>query len=964
MTADRWRQVEDLCFAALARPADERTAFLRSACAGDDILQREVESLLAHEAAAEGFLKVPAAARASADALDHPDGTLVGERFGSYTIRALLGVGGMGEVYRAHDATLEREVAIKFLPPAFSAEPERRARLAREARMLATLNHPHIAAIYGVEEAEGVRGLVLELVEGDTLAERIAANSRAAGSHATGLPVADVLSIARQIADALEAAHEKGIVHRDLKPANIKITPDGVVKVLDFGLAKAARTDSSRPDPTESRAGVILGTAAYMSPEQARGHGVDKRGDIWAFGCVLYEMLTGRLTFPGDTVSDTIAKILEREPDWSALPSATPAAIQRVLRRCLAKDARHRLRDIGDVSIELDAVDEVWAGAATGGVDVASERTRQRWLPWVALAGLAMGVGVWEARRAPMPTAESPLTNARFSRMTDWEGTETGAEISPDGRFVVFLADRDGQFDLWVRQVGTGRFLNLTADLPSLGATGSILRNFGFSGDGSEIWFSPSEARAQKPSQNPARTEPKMLLPLLGGTPRKFLGEGAETPAWSPDGRRLVYFVNGGGDPLFVADGTGADARKLLADHPQGIHNHNPVWSPDGQWIYFVQGMDPTGTMDVWRVQPSGASLERLTQQNVAANVLAPLDRRTVLYVARAEDRSGPWLWALDVERKVTRRVLSGLEQYTSVSASRDGRRVVATVTNPTASLWQVPVLDRSAVESDVQPYPVPTIRALAPRFGGTSLFYLSAQGTGDGLWRLQDGQVSEVWRGADAMLSDPAAVSPDGGRVAVVVRREGRRHLMIMTAEGTNVRTLAPSIEIQGAAGQSAADWSPDGTWIVAGGRDAAGAALFKIPVDGREPVRLVTGQASNPIWSPTGDLIVYAGPLVAGQTALLGVRPDGRAVDLPAVRVRQGGYRFLRDGKRLVFLPVNVSLDFWLLDLSSKATRQLTHLADRGDLRTFDITPDGNQIVFDRSRENSDIVLIDLAR
>jgi Tol biopolymer transport system component len=275
-----------------------------------------------------------------------------------------------------------------------------------------------------------------------------------------------------------------------------------------------------------------------------------------------------------------------------------------------------------------------------------------------------------------------------------------------------------------------------------------------------------------------------------------------------------------------------------------------------------------------------------------------------------------------------------------------------------------VPLLDRSALESDVQPYPVPTVRALAPRFAKTSLFYLSSQGTGDGLWRVQDQQASEVWRGATAALSDPAAISRDEQRVAVVVRREGKRQLTVMSADGTNVRTLAPSIDIQGAAGQGAVDWSPDGVWIVAGGRDASGAALFKIPVDGGAPVRLVEGQVSNPIWSSDGELIVYAGPLVAGQTALLGVRPDGAPVDLPSLRVRQGAYRFLPDGKRVVYLPVNVSLDFWLLDVAAKTTRQLTHLDDRGNIATFDITPDGKQIVFDRSLENSDIVLIDMAR
>jgi len=251
----------------------------------------------------------------------------------------------MGEVYRARDSTLGRDVAIKILPRAFTNDPERLARFEREARMLAAFNHPHIGAIYGVEEGDGLRALVLELVDGQTLAERILPGRVA-------LP--EALTIARQIADALDAAHEKGVIHRDLKPANVKITSAGVVKVLDFGLAKAAAGDGSGPDMSQSptltiggtREGVILGTAAYMSPEQARGKPVDKRTDIWAFGCVLYEMLTGRATFAGDTVSDTIAAILEREPDWRALPADTPPSVRRLLQRCLDKDRTRRLHGI------------------------------------------------------------------------------------------------------------------------------------------------------------------------------------------------------------------------------------------------------------------------------------------------------------------------------------------------------------------------------------------------------------------------------------------------------------------------------------------------------------------------------------------------------------------------------------------------------------------------------------------
>jgi Tol biopolymer transport system component len=488
-----------------------------------------------------------------------------------------------------------------------------------------------------------------------------------------------------------------------------------------------------------------------------------------------------------------------------------------------------------------------------------------------------------------------------------------------------------------------------------------MMRTVGFSGDGGEIWFTQGGSNA---------SAPKWLIPLSGGTPRAFLGQGATAPSWSPDDTRLVYFTNGPGDPLSLADRTSADARPLVVDtegfFAGGMHNHNPVWSPDGQWIYFAHGLKPTEEMNVWRVRPSGGTPEQLTALRAAANLLAPIDPRTLLYVARAEDGSGPWLWSLDVETKVTRRATSGLEPYSSVSASRDGRRVVATVANRTANLWRVPLLDRQAEDRDVQPYVLPSARARSPRFAGTSLFYLSGQGAGDGLWRFQDGRPSEVWSAADDSLSEPPAVSPDGSRVAIIVRQEGKQRLSVMSADGTNARTLAASITIQGSGGQGSADWSPDGKWIVAAGSDAQGSGLFIIPVDGSAPVRrLVSDEVVNPVWSPNGALIVYGGPTVGGQVPLLGVRPDGTPVELPKVWARLGGgHRFLPNGTGLVYLPRGQSLDFWLLDLATNKTRPLTRLGVHGVLRTFDITPDGRDIVFDRSRANSDIVLIDLPK
>jgi Tol biopolymer transport system component len=960
MTAERWKRVEELYHAARTRPSGERVAFLGALCPDDESLRHDVESLLNEPSPADGFLNEPALASGARMVFEKASAiAMAGRTIGGYQLQTLLGAGGMGEVYRARDSKLGRDVAIKILPLAVTSDPSRLARFEREARMLAALNHPNICAIYGLEEADGLRFLILELVDGGTLAERI----RGRG----GLPIPEALAIARQIVDALEVAHEKGIIHRDLKPANVNITPDGVVKVLDFGIAKAVSADSSDPDlaPSPSaeigstREGAILGTAAYMSPEQARGKVVDKRADIWAFGCLLYEMLTGRVPFDGETTSDTIGKILEREPDWSALPTATPVAIRRLLFRCLVKDSKERLRDIGDVRIEIDAIGEVlpWA-SGPGEVFRAPAKNRALWLPWIAFAALALGVGVWAARR-PAATQEDPLANAQFSRFTDWEGVEGAADISPDGRFVTFVADRAGEFDLWLKQVGTGDFTNLTTNIAPLGGPHPLLRTFGFSGDGAEIWFSLAG--------DPIR-ERKMLIPLTGGTSRAFLGEGATSPAWSSDATRLVYFRGRlgpdttGGDPLFVADRIGGNARQILAPE-NGGHNHNPVWSPDDQWLYFahgfVRGLNWTDEMDVWRLRPSGGSPERMTHQHTAVTFLAALDARMLLYLARGEDGSGPWLWVLDTENKATRRVNSGLDKYTSVAASRDGRRIVATIANPTVSLWTVPILGRQAEEADVHRYPVTTERALAPRFGATSLFFLSARGTGDGLWRFQDGQAFEIRKGTDGPLFEPPAVSRDGRRVAVVLGKEGRRHLAIMSADGTGLRGLAEDIDIQGTA-----DWSPDGAWIVTGGSNPQGSALFKVPVDGGAPVPLIAGQAINPVWSPDGNLIVYDGALVPGQVApLLGVRPDGAPVELPPVRVSSGSQRFLPNGRGLVYLPrnSNQSPDFWLLDLATGKQRQLTRLSNQGTLGSFDITPDGKHIVFDRSRENSHIVLIE---
>src|SRR5215471_2827738 len=421
-TSERWRRVEALYHAALQRPPGERTAFLRVACADDAEMRLDVESLLAQPASDVGFLQTSALAVAARAVEALPTTLTVGQAVGPYTILGMLGAGGMGEVYRASDGQLGREVAIKLLPPAFLNDPDRLARFEREKRMLAALNHPNIAAIYTVEPIDSGRALVLELVEGPTLADRLERGP---------LPLADALRIATQIVDALEAAHEKGIVHRDLKPANIKLRPDGTVKVLDFGLAKAVPRDDSMPDVKSLTLGTtgdrVIGTPAYMSPEQARGQVIDKRTDIWAFGCVLFEMLTGRAAFAGATVTDTLAAIIDQEPDWTSLPSATPSAVRRLLRRCLEKDAQRRLHDIADARLEIEEA----LAAKSETIESATPRRgwpKALWVASVLVAALAIATAgaLFLAHRA---TGEQP----RYRQITFRRGGVANPLFAPDG---------------------------------------------------------------------------------------------------------------------------------------------------------------------------------------------------------------------------------------------------------------------------------------------------------------------------------------------------------------------------------------------------------------------------------------------------------------------------------------------------------------------------------------------------
>jgi Tol biopolymer transport system component len=865
---------------------------------------------------------------------DSPESLLpVGSQIGPYHIECLLGAGGMGQVYRAVDTRLGRKVAIKFLS-ASVADAAGRRRFQREAQMASSLNHPHILTVYDAGEFEGRQYLVTEFVDGGTLTDWARQQKR---------KWRETVDLLAGVADGLAAAHAANILHRDIKPGNVLVTKSGYAKLADFGLAKLVEgvthgeatltlTDEA------TRPGVIVGTIAYMSPEQASGRPVDARSDIFSFGVLLYQLLAGRRPFPGATDLEVLQTIIHGTPQ--PLGEEVPPMLRMAVEKTLEKDPSDRYQSMREIVVDLKRFTRAKMVEAP-----AEKKAGRAWLPWVIATAMLVGTAVWEMVR-PAAAPANPLEKAHFTRVTDFESVE--AAISPDGRFVAFISDHDGPFDVWLSQVGTGHLINLTQG--KAGPLPGPLRSVGFSGEGSEIWLGGGDVGMRL-----------RLMPLTGGTPRNFLSEEAVNLAWSPDGERIVYHTFGNGDPMFVADRTGANARRIFGDRP-GVHNHFPTRSPDGRWIYFVHGTPATKEMDLWRIDPAGGNPERLTQRNTDVAYPTPVGNRTVFYVARDGDGSGPWLWAFDLKRKDSRRASFGLEQYTSVEASADGRKLVATISNPVAGLWSVPILSRLAEEHDVKPFTAPTVRALAPRFGRSSLFYLSSLGTGDGLWRLRDGQATEIWKGADGALLETPAVSLDGDRVAIVLRRSGNRQLHVLSSDGAELQPIAGGIDVQGTG-----CWSPDGRWIVTGGSDATGPGLFKIPLEGGSPVRLVAGPALNPVWSPDGSLIVYAGTNVRTFAPLLSVHPDGTSVELPQINLRRLGerVRFLPDGKSLIYMQgLLASQDFWLLDLASMKSRPLTRLQNRATMRTFDVTSDRKQIVFDRLRENSNVVLIDLPK
>ena len=718
-----------------------------------------------------------------------------GTRLGSFRIAALVGAGGMGEVYRARDTRLDRDVAIKVLPEAFAADPGRLARFEREAKVLASLSHQNIAQVHGFEQADGMHALVMELVDGEELSRRI---DRGA------IPFTESLAIARQIADALDAAHDKGIVHRDLKPANVMITPDGVVKVLDFGLAKSAPGEGGTDlthSPTAidvggTQEGVLLGTAAYMSPEQARGRVVDKRTDIWAFGCVLYEMLARKRAFGTDNLSDTIAAIIEREPDWSALPKTTTPAVRRVLERCLQKDPKRRLRDIGDARAELDQADVDDKASLT------RSPARSRSTPWLAAAALVIGAAisaVWFAMRTPAPS----LAPVRLSVVAP-PGTAFAMRditehlqfaLSPQGDRLALVAAAPGERQkIWIRSFETGV-------AQAVGGTDGANSIF-WAPDGRSLGFQAGgELKA---------------VSLDGAAPRDLtdLAFDVSNGAWSSGG--VILFSRGAGGSLFSVPAAGGPMTQVTAlDAGRRENAHRwPQFLPDGRLIFFASSSIPDNT-GVYLGSLGSRETKQLLKIPSNAVFAEPgylfFEQNGVVARQRFDFASGSLVGAPEPLGDAIL-ALRG-PSFLPLSAAANG----------TIALWNAPLTPSELLWVDRSGRVVRTLAAAANRY-------------------------------------DSPTLSPDGTRVLVTQRfnaNDNEMWLMDATDGSSSRITFSRGVARFGI-------WSPDGNDVVFSMGTPDGPQIFRKPASGGGDEGRIAGIAAKYAvfpddWSRDGRWLVY---------------------------------------------------------------------------------------------------------
>ena len=910
--SERWNEVEAILRAALTRAPHERTAFVGEVCADDSELREEVESLLARETATNEFLSRPAVALMAAA---EETAAFIGREFGAYTIVDLLGSGGMGDVYRARDRQLDRDVAIKILPPLFTKDTDRLVRFEREARILAALNHPHIGAIYGLERVDGMPALVLELVDGPTLAERLLQGP---------LTVENAVAIAMQIADALEVAHRQGIIHRDLKPANVKVMTSGFVKLLDFGLAKGVDHHDTRSasgtvaaSPTTSRPGAVMGTAAYMSPEQARGEPVDGRSDLFSLGAVLYEMVTGRPAFSGDTASAILRAILnDTPPSPRAFNPRVPAALENVVMRLLAKDRGARHQQASAVRIELQRL--------ASELDAGSYRWLRRWRRsgGAAAAIILVGIAIWTARR-PAPGA---LVEREYTQITHFADSATSPAVSSDGRLLTFIRGAStfhGHGQIYVKALPDGEPMQLTSD-------GLAKMSPLFSPDNSTIAYTTVTSQFVWDT---------WTVPVGGGEARRWL-QNASGLSWLRDGR-LMFSEQTGGLHMKVttADEQRNAARVLYSPAGEYGMAHRSAVSPDGAWVLVAEMDNP-----VW--QP--CRLVPTTGQNVGRRV-GPDGQCT----SAAWSPDGKWmyfssnstgtfhLWRQLFPNGAPEQLTHGPTEEEGIAPDPDGRSVLTSVGTRHQSIWVHDERGEREVSREGYAF-VPTMPnggTSQPLPGdGRSVFYLVRQGavrfSGRGdrvgeLWAtdLETGRHRSILQGRQVIGYD---VSRDGRQLVFAALDErGTSHVWLARLDRPDPpRQLAefeadsPRFDAvgdifcrgiengtrfiyrlrEGRAPEKAVQQpvlffqttSPDGTWLIVRAQHADRQDGYQVtmafPTAGGPPVPLCANCEVD--WMPNGRSLVIrfppSDPAAPGRTFMMTLESGSMLPRWPAQGIR----------------------------------------------------------------------------
>jgi serine/threonine protein kinase/WD40 repeat protein len=849
-----------------------------------------------------------------------------GARVGVYSVVGPLGAGGMGEVYRARDTRLGRDVAIKVLPAAFTRDADRLARFDREARVLASLNHPGIAAIYGIEETASTRALVLELVDGGTLADLLVASKTG-----RGLAVDVALRLAREIAEALDAAHERGIVHRDLKPSNIGVTGAGAVKLLDFGLAKPETADSPGSSPLHgvsvastvaaTAGATIVGTLAYMSPEQVRGQRVDKRTDVWAFGCVLFEMLTGVRVYGSETPSDTIARILEREPEWSLLPRDIPAGVRRVLRRALRKDTRRRLRDIADVQ------DDLAPAADEAGTIAAPVRAR----------------------------------SVEFQRLTDHVGMNDSPAISPDGKMVAFAASTAGRHQIWIQLLSGGVPLQVTRE----------------DADHSQPRWSPDSNSLLYHTAPESHGAEGLLweVPALGGVPRPIISAlgGGDV---SHDGRHIAVVRSHQGQIVLMVVGRDGTSIRIVATVPRGHFWRSPRWSPDDAWLAF-QGRGLTVWDErIYVVPASGGEGRSVCRAAFMRGASWLSDGRGLVYSSSAGSTL-PYpptfnLHMIDLDGSNDTQITSGDTSFVEPDVHHSGRLVVSRIRSQ-SDIWKFPT-GESAVENTLRGIQVTrqTGQVQTPSVSpnGSAIVYISDHGGHANLWvaRSDGSHARQI-----TFERDPAVTigvpkwSPSDDLIVYVVNRE-LPQLWVVRPDGRGARRLVER-------GVSAA-WSLDGRWLYyTPNVDGEAYCVEKMPISGGPAVE-VRGDHNSHAPVPGRDGLYYAAWAARdrglwdwdicraspedGPGEAIG-RVAGARLPVSPLYVHPA---LSPDGCWLALgLADGATTNIWALSTKDGSWRQMTDFGDQPTIiaRQVAWSPDGAYVFAAVSKNIGDIVMFD---